>query len=641
MTGTAFHGLADLLPEPMVLLSRGGRVLAVNRASRVALPDLAPGQALSEVFVVEPDRAATFLRDCARVRRPLPGAFADRAGRSWRVKGARYGGANGEPPAVMLRLERDAEASAGFLALNMQVAALRSEMRTRRRAEVALKQERERLRVTLSSIGDAVIATDPLGRVTFMNPVAQALTGWAQEDAAGRLVSEVFQIINETSRAPVDDPVAKVLRDGRVVGLANHTLLIARDGTEWPIDDSAAPIRGEDDALEGVVLVFHEISERRRLDQLQRDRIGELEREAQLKDEFLAMLAHELRNPLAPLLTLSALLARSPGPEMISRVRAVLERQVRQLSRLVDDLLDVSRITRGKIDLRREVVDVVPLIKAALETVRPLADAQGHAVRLTLRERLPQVEGDPLRLEQVVCNLLTNAVKYTPPGGEIEVGAHEDGEELVVVVRDSGVGIDPQLLPQVFEPFVQGDRSLDRSQGGLGIGLTLVKHLLELHGGTCSIHSDGAGRGCEAAIRLPALRSTALPTPRTDAAGRRLRILVVDDQRDAADLLAELLRAWGHHVLTAYDGQSALETALVTRPDVTLLDIGLPIMDGYEVARRIRRAPGLSQCVMVAVTGYGQDADRERSQEVGLAAHLLKPIDPEVLRELLTTLTRR
>jgi PAS domain S-box-containing protein len=643
MDGDGFSRLADVLPEPVLVFTTAGTLEALNRSARLAFPGAAAGQPFTELFVDTDSRARRYLRECARIRRPIPGAFTDLRSRVWQARGALYQpGGNGAPPRVILRLDEEADASARFVALNQQLEALRGEMRTRREAEASLRREREWLRVTLMSIGDAVVATDVRAQVVFMNPVAQSLTGWRDNEAIGQPVNRVFRIIDETSRRAAKDPVAEVLRDGRAVGLANHTLLLARDGTEWPIDDSAAPIKDEHGEILGVVLVFHTTTERRKLDLLQRQRIEELEREARLKDEFLAMLAHELRNPLAPLLTAAGLLEGTPPPALVERVRRVLDRQVRHLARLVDDLLDVSRITRGRIELRREGVDVPAVVAAAVEGIRPQVEQRGHRLEVSVAAGTPPVEADPVRLEQVLSNLLSNAVKYTPPGGRIELEAG-GREALEITVRDDGVGIDPELLPRVFDPFVQGDRSLDRSEGGLGIGLTLVKHLIELHGGTCSIHSEGAGRGVEVRVRLPvasATAATAAPV-RRPRRGADLRVLVVDDHRDAADMLAQSLTARGHFTCTAYDGPTGLERARLERPDVALLDIGLPGMDGYELGRRIRRTPGLESCVLVAITGYGQDADRRRSAEAGFTAHLLKPIDPATLQDILGSVAKR
>jgi signal transduction histidine kinase len=357
------------------------------------------------------------------------------------------------------------------------------------------------------------------------------------------------------------------------------------------------------------------------------------------KDEFLAMLSHELRNPLAPVLnTLAVLRARGASDPSDVQAHEILERQVRHMARLVDDLLDVSRVTRGKIALQKEHVDLRALAHRAAETIRPLVEGRQHQLTVAVPEGPLLLEADPTRLEQVLTNLLNNAVKYTEPGGTIRLAVEQAGAEAVVRVRDTGIGMRPEILAQAFDLFVQGERGLARSEGGLGIGLALVRSLVQMHGGTVTAHSDGPGQGSEFTVRLPKLPDgagarVALPAPAGTGARPR-RILVVDDNRDAADSLALLLRLGGHEVGVAYSGEAALEVVRMTPPEVVLLDIGLPAMDGYEVARQLRVQHG-SQLLLVAISGYGQEEDRARSQEAGFDEHLVKPVDPNAVRALL------
>ncbi len=356
------------------------------------------------------------------------------------------------------------------------------------------------------------------------------------------------------------------------------------------------------------------------------------------KDEFLAMLAHELRNPLAPLRNaLYMLRQRGDSPATEEWAWEVVHRQMRHLGRLVDGLLDVSRVTRGRVQLQRETVDLGLLAKRVAESARPLFEARRHHWELHTPPQPVFVDADPLRLEQVLANLLDNAAKYTEPGGRIDITVRRDGDAALIEVKDNGLGIAPQMLPRVFNLFEQAERPLDRSQGGLGIGLTLVKKLVELHGGRIEARSDGLNRGSTFTVRLPAAAAAAVVS---DAGGppasKGRRVLVVDDNRDLAESLAMVLRLWGHEVHVAYDGRAALEAAQRHAPEVVFLDIGLPHLDGFEVARRLRQRPELKAARLVAITGYGREEDRRRSREAGFDLHLTKPVDPTDLQPLLT-----
>jgi PAS domain S-box-containing protein len=856
----------------------------------------------------------------------------------------------------------------------------------RRQFDQAVREQQEWFRVALSSIGDGLIATDTQGRVTFLNPVAQALTGWTQSEAQGQPLQDVFNIIHEQTRKPVENPVAQVIREGVIVGLGNHAVLIARDGTERPIDDSAAPIRDEQGTMKGVVLVFRDISERRRAERLRNVRlsttqilvqssslqeaapgllrsIGEglgwevgtlwrvdqdaevlrceqvwhtpsvqvpefealtreqlfapgiglpgrvwadrkpawiadvivdpnfprapvadreglhgafafpvllggevlgvveffshgirepdddvlemaatiggqigllLERqraEAQLrsservarflaeasaalavltdyestlrqvaqlavpffadwcavdmaepdgslrrlavahvdpeklrcanelyqrypprpddprgayhvlhtgqsemgadisdallvaaaqdeehlrilreaglrsyicvplrvrgqtlgvitfitaesgrhytaqdlqlaedlahraavaidnaqllqelrmadrkKDEFLATLAHELRNPLAPIRnTLALLKMAGTDRAVIGQAQDMMERQVAHLVRLVDDLMDVSRIMRGKIDLKKAPVDLTTVVSRAAEIAGPMIDAQGHHLTISLPPEPLLIEGDEIRLAQVVANLLNNASKYADRPGRIWLTGRREGREVVLRVKDQGIGLAPEMLHQVFDLFVQVSRLGERAQGGLGIGLSLCKRLVELHGGTITAHSEGPGKGSEFVVRLPALLNAGTGDngessphhvqPRRDLPRRR--VLCVDDNLDACMSLALMLRLHDQEVEMAHDGLAALDKARSYRPDIILLGISLPGLDGYEVCKRLREEPGLANVRIVALTGWGQEEDRRRSQEAGFDLHVTKPIDLQLLEDIL------
>lgn len=828
-----------------------------------------------------------------------------------------------------------------FLIMGAAIAGLGGAMRAAQQREADARQitneYADRLRTTLASIGDAVISTDELGQVTFLNPVAESLTGWKTAEAVGLPLGQVFNIVNESSRESVENPATRALREGMVVGLANHTVLIARDGTELPIDDSAAPIRDEHGQVSGCVLVFRDVAEQRQAARVlqasedrktamfetaldciismdhtgiiiefnaaaertfgydrkevlgrelaniiippglrdnhrkglahylatgegpvinqrlelsalhsngsefdveltvtripvggppqftaylrdisdrrraQRDikeraslaafqaelgvvltherelprmlsrccevlvehldgafariwtlnakenilelqasagiythlngahsrvpvgqfKIGKIaqqrepvltnhvvgdervhdqewaQREGMVafagypllvenrlvgvvamfarhelsdaslqsiglvasgialaieqkqqavelrklaadlseadhrKNEFLAMLAHELRNPLAPIRNALEIMRMTAGhEETVASASRMMERQVGQMVRLVDDLLDVNRITRGNIELKKGRIELASSIHHAVEAVRPLVDGMNHKLDLTLPPQPIHIDADPTRLAQVIGNLLTNACKFTASGGQISLSTESEGHEAVIRVRDNGIGIAPDQLPRIFEMFMQVDTSLERSVSGLGIGLTLAKNLVELHGGTIGVHSDGLNQGSEFEVRLPIPEMIEVPAP-TETQHTTLtprRILVVDDNRDSAMSLSLLLKLAGHVTCTAYDGIEALDAFATFNPEVVLLDIGLPKLNGYEVARRIREKNASNGVVLVALTGWGQEEDRRKSRDAGFDGHLTKPVEFSALKAVLANL---
>jgi PAS domain S-box-containing protein len=674
---------------------------------------------------------------------------------------------------------------AGIGALSGMLLLLRRHLHAITRFAADLHEQRELLRATLISIGDGVIVTDLQGRVTFLNTVAETLTGWSQAEAAGQDLIQVFQIVNETSREPVDNPSLRALREGKIVGLANHTILISKDGVEWPIDDSAAPITTEQGQISGSVLVFREITQRKaqqasllehssalqtantrmnelvaelaaseelfhsmadsipqlawmtrpdghiywynrrwyeytgstpeemegwgwqklhdpaelprvleswraalaagtswedtfplrrhdgemrwhlsRAEPLRNER-GEIERwfgtntditERQAmeqalreadhrKDEFLATLAHELRNPIAPISNaLQVWPLVENDREEVEKLRAIMERQIRQMTRLIDDLLDVSRITRGKIQLRQQPVDLQTIISGAVEAIRPLIDAHGHHLEVVESSQPVMVDGDVARLTQAIGNLLQNAAKYTPHGGHIRLSVERENDEAVVRISDNGVGIPPHMLEQIFEMFRQVDQSLDRAHGGLGLGLTLVKRLVELHGGSVEAFSPGEGQGSEFIVRLPlhVARREELPpaSPLRGSENRlaRHRVLVVDDVYASAKTLAMMLESINQEVLIAHDGPAAIEQVMASRPDIVFLDISMPGMSGYDVARHLRAQDGQNGIRLVALTGYGDEEDRRKAIEAGFHHHLTKPASMDQLAQLLNSL---
>ena len=675
------------------------------------------------------------------------------------------------------------------LALFFFVSILISSLTSRvRGAETSARLSEAALNTTLSSIGDAVIATDTRGRVVFMNLVAQKLTGWTFEDASEKELAEIFHIINEHSRQAVESPVVKVLREGAIVGLANHTLLIARDGREIPIDDSGAPVRDEDGTITGVVLVFHDITERKKSEEAMlklaaivessddaifgktlegtitswnqgaqrlygytaeeitgrnvsilmpperrqdlpqiiaklkaRERVehfetlrikkngevvnvsltispilaadGEIigastiarditsrkrieaeldsllarEREARveaeeanrLKDEFLATLSHELRTPLTAMLGWTRMLRARQLDENTSRhALETIERNVRAQAQLIEDLLDVSRIITGKLRLDPRPVEPVPVIEAAIDSIRPAVEAKEILLETALDPKASPVLGDPARLQQVAWNLISNAVKFTPRGGRVRIELQRTDASAAIKVTDTGMGISPEFLPYVFDRFRQADSSSTRAHGGLGLGLAIVRHLVELHGGTVSAESEGAERGSSFTVKLPLM---SVPVRRPEAAVvsgngygntaglvcppalEGIRVLIVDDEEDARNLIATILEQCEAKVETMSSASQAIEAIRRARPDVLISDIGMPDEDGYSLVKRLRadEDPQLKDLPAVALTAYASEADRARAIDSGFQIHLAKPVDPETLIEAVRQLVKK
>jgi PAS domain S-box-containing protein len=524
----------------------------------------------------------------------------------------------------------------------------------RKRADEDVQMLNNALRQRLEEL-QAIIDGSPVG-------IAVAEDAECRKIRANRALSELLQLpegANASLSAPPGElPPYKICQDGREVLVdelpmqkcmaygvpvdSTEFQMVRPDGTVKTIINSVRPLFDASGKVRGCISICTDITERKISEEMRK----EADRR---KDEFLATLAHELRNPLAPIRSAVELLReKAPAVPELMWVQDVISRQLQQLSRLVDDLLDVSRITRGKIELRKERVALSTVVEHALETSWPLV----HASRHTLRVRLPPeplwLDADPTRLAQVLSNLLNNAAKYTPPGGSIVLTAEPAGDDVVLTIQDNGAGIPPEMLSRIFDMFTQVDTSLERAQGGLGIGLTIVKRLVEMHGGAIAARSEGLGRGSEFAIRLPFVEAperrddaTPLGEHATPRSAPSCRVLIADDNHDAADTLAMLLEMNGNDVRTAYDGQDALRAAEEHRPDVILLDIGMPGMNGYDVARRLRERHETRGAVLVAMTGWGQEKDRRRSREAGFDHHLVKPVDLDALDALLRRLGSR
>ena len=746
--------IADLLTDPLALVCVDGRIDTPNEAfaDRLGIAANAlTGRRLDALAVASAAAIQEYLRACAESTKVIPRSVLLRRRAetlALEVRGVAY------PPSaapgasqVLLRLVTDRESAR---------AAPNSEQPSHhwREIEDSLRRHSQILQVTLASIGDAVIVTDARGQVTFLNSVAEGLTGWPAQEGKGRPLKEIFPIVNERTRQPVEDPVSKVLQSGATVGLANHTVLLARQGREIPIDDSAAPIRLPSGELIGVVLIFRDIAEQRRAEHARawlaaivdssddaivsktldgiitswnpaasrlfgyapqeivgksiitivppelheeeeqvlarlragerlehfetvriakngrrievsltvspiRDEAGEIVGASKIarditehkraeralrdadhrKDEFLAVLAHELRNPLAPIRNAAEILCRiGPVRPELQSACDIMDRQLRHMTRLLDDVLDVARIGTGRIELHSELIDVGLLLQTLEGSFRLAFEAAQQHSAVVLPEDPVYVCGDRTRLTQVFSNLLQNANKYTPSGGKIAVEVRHENGNALVSVRDTGIGIPPVMLEQVFELFAQVDRSSHRSGGGVGIGLALAKRLTELHGGRIEARSAGEGRGSEFIVRLPACKPPAsmpMAPEARNAIDSPRKVLIADDDHDAAVTLGMLLTSMGHETCVVHDGLSAVEMAEAFRPDVVILDIAMPRLDGYEAARAIAARPWSTSTLLVALTGMGQPENREHAEEAGFKRYLLKPLDTDDLGDLM------
>ena len=497
----------------------------------------------------------------------------------------------------------------------------------------SFRRSEEIFRLLVEGIQDyAIFMLDPDGNIASWNKGAEKIKGYQGGEIIGQHFSRFYP-----PEALARDWPRQELEFAKAQGRCeDEGWRLRKDGTKFWANVIITAIYDAAGGLRGFAKVTRDMSERKRIEALEH---GE-----QRMNEFLAMLAHELRNPLAPIRNaLDLMRMKSASDATQEWSRNVIDRQVTQMTRLVDDLLDIGRITSGKIALKKEPVELNGAVLHAVESCHALADARRQTLDVQCTTDPLLIDGDPVRLSQIVLNLLNNAIKYTPDGGRIAASVARESEWAVVRVKDTGIGIPAELLPNVFDLFTQGERSLARTEGGLGIGLTIVRQLVALHGGTVVARSEGPDRGSEFIVRLPALAKKLLAggsstnwqpsKPQT-----KRRVLIVDDNHDSADMLGALLGAWGHDVRAVYDGPSAIAAAVDYHPDIVLLDIGLPGMNGYEVAKQLRMTMHLQPVVLVAFTGYGQDEDRRRAHEAGFDHHLVKPVEPATLEKIIESI---
>jgi PAS domain S-box-containing protein len=551
-------------------------------------------------------------------RAAVSGRFEDEG---WRV---RNDGTLFWANVVITALRTDQGELRGFLKITR-------DLTERKQAEERLRHSEERLRLMIESVRDyAIFMLDPKGHIATWNAGAERINGYEVDEIIGKHFSVFF-----TSEDLAEGKPAKELHVAATTGRFEvEGWRVRKDKSHFWANVVITALRDKDGSLRGFVKITRDMTERRQVEAL---RVADRQ-----KNEFIAMLAHELRNPLAPIRNGVQLLKMLRDEAAIHETAEMMERQVLQLVRLVDDLLDISRIITGKIHIEKEPVEVSTFINRAIEEVQPAIDAGGHELMLAMPARPIMVDGDTVRLSQVVSNLLSNAAKFTEKPSQISLSVERTEDEVMIRVRDRGVGMTPDVLSRIFNLFVQADTSLARNRGGLGIGLTLARRIIELHGGTVEASSQGPSQGSEFIVRLPVSSEAYSPskpgmyTPSAPPRHAGRRILVVDDNVDAAVSVVKLLKLWGHDVHTAFSGPEALQMARTFRPQIVLLDIGMPGMSGYEVAKQLRAQPEFQSLVITALTGYGQAEDRRRSQEAGFNHHLTKPPDPFALAALLT-----
>ena len=500
-----------------------------------------------------------------------------------------------------------------------------------RQAEDAAQLSKRQWQATFDAISDGVMLLNESGKVVQTNRTVECILTKAWTELVGKGLHEILDEAPAKGQPLFERMLRSREREADELSLGDRWLRVTVD-----------PLRDRTNAINGALCLISDITERKQLEMQLLRQTEQLNQDAKRKDEFLAMLAHELRNPLAPLSNaLQIMVLQAHRTPMIDETLGIARRQIAHMARLLDDLFDISRITRGKIELKKSRIDFNVIVAHALEAARPLIEASRHELTASLASEPLEIDGDPTRLEQVVSNLLNNAAKYTEPAGRINLTVSRKEGSAELRIRDSGVGISPEMQEKIFDLFVQADQSLDRARGGLGIGLTLVQRLVEFHNGTISVSSEGSDKGSEFIVRIPLIDEAAPPSVQPALAAsprpRRLRILIVDDNRDSARTLSKILELDGHQVGCTFDGLSVNNHVTQQKPDVVLLDIGLPGIDGYQVAQQLRQIYKPSELMLIAVTGYGGDLNYARAQFAGFDHFLVKPVNLSALKEKLAS----
>lgn len=627
--------LFALLEEAVLLLGIDGTVLATNAAmgKLLFLPQKAiEGQNLSLFTTLDAANFSDFLRRFARSAQLSFGAltFVTCKGElATTLKGARMPRANGSKHAfLLLRVIPHLQSQQGFTLLNRKIAQLNYEVTQRQRAEFNLRSQKEWFETTLYSIADGVIITDTHSIITFINSAAESITQWTSSQAIDAPLNSVFAIMGIGSRLSENHNLALSCNAPRQI--SDTHVLIDKSGQERAIHYTCAPII-VDGIVSGGVVVFRDVSEQHKLHQQLRSKTQKLEEAGRHTSNYLIMLAHELRNPLAPIINALQVMQLSPDmPETNQEMQLVISRQTLHLKRLVDDMLDVSRIHQGKVSVSLDKHKLGDIIKSSIIDFVPQFERLDIALSYTVPSEPIWVKLDAVRMAQVLSNLLVNAKKFTPPGGQVSVNLHSDVNQAYITVQDNGMGIDADLLPVLFEPFTQGKQKLDRTLGGLGLGLALVKGIIELHGGNVSAHSGGSGNGTKLVLSLPlsTAGSTLAPISGPIAQTRKLgsqRVLLIEDNLDNGTTLVALMELLGYQIRWAKNGLQGIAAANEHRPDLIICDIGLPDIDGIEVAARLAKDKHTAKIPIIAMSGYTVKNLEAQMGESLFAEHLLKP----------------